>query len=385
MRKKSIFLLSLLCFASFGFSLERFDLKALYETEKTVIIDIDQDNRNDIVAISYSRKAVLCFLQEKNGKFKPSLTSYVYKHSEDIQNIYVANFDEDNYPDILVVHANRYISFLKGTGGGTFTFQESYEIPFNVELCSNVCDVNQDGNQDLFVTTLEFSNNTIPSFTFINTKKGKFPFEMKYEVISFQEILKKNKDIKELREVEEIHSGHFNNDTYLDLCFLDMWRNRVFILYGNGKTFTPSKMFKVPFKPYSLSVIQLNNDKLDDLFISTTFPKKSANSYVFLNKDGVFNSSQQVFSGVQILGAQVGNFLSSEKKHLALASNYTPRVMFFAIDKNGNVEEEAEIYLETPPLPAMLAKGRLNNDNLDDLVTPNDSEKSNSISIILSK
>jgi hypothetical protein len=336
----------------------------------------------DIIVASFTRNAVISFLQAEDGNFQAGLATYFKQFEFEFVGMFSGDFDGDKIIDLVAVSEQRHLSFLKGEGGGTFAFASSFEIPFSVGLLTVKSCFEASESSRFVLITEEVTGGRVPTFLFTSAPEKEFPFEMKFSTISLGDVL----PINDVEELDEVRFGDFNGDGIQDLAILEIWHDRVFVATGTEDGgFAATQVVRTPKKADSVSTLDVNQDGRSDLFVTPMFPKVSLHSWIYTSaEDGSFKGPQEILTGVQVLDIAVGSFTRPGARQLAAANYNLAKVFVYDIAGNGTVSTEPIMVLRTQPSPAMLAVGRLNSDQIDDLVTPNESSESNSITLFLS-
>jgi hypothetical protein len=178
----------------------------------------------------------------------------------------VADFNNDQIPDISVTNSGRSHILLLGKGDGTFTDGGTVPTTGDGNNDATVADFNGDGRPDVAIVCYDDALVSV----FINTGNGSFAPFVNYKV--------------ETGPVQ-IVAGDFNGDGKPDLA-VAILNHDISILMNNGDgTFKLGA--SVPVRPYFITTADYNRDGVDDIASGGFF----APMQVYLgNKSGVFTN-----------------------------------------------------------------------------------------------
>ena len=122
------------------------------------VVDVNSDDKPDIVVANYNSDSVGVLLNTGNGTFL-NQTTYSTGSDSNPQSVAVVDVNSDNKVDIIVANSgSNTIGVLLNTGNGTFLNQTTYLTgsgPWSVA----VVDVNSDNKTDIVVTN--YNSNSV--------------------------------------------------------------------------------------------------------------------------------------------------------------------------------------------------------------------------------
>jgi len=141
------------------------------------VADVNSDNKPDIVVAGYNSNNVDVFLNAGNGTFLTQ-TTYSTGAGSNPRGVAVVDVNSDNKPDIVVAdYTSNNVGVFLNAGSGTFLAQTTYSTgagsnPYPVA----VVDVNSDNKPDIVVAT--YTSNNIG--VFLNAGSGTFLAQTTY-------------------------------------------------------------------------------------------------------------------------------------------------------------------------------------------------------------
>lgn len=264
------------CQISFGQEQLLFErhLYADPNTESIFTADINQDNKKDIVVISYeypSDTAIIWF-ENINGDF---IYNHPKKIIEDayISNFFVADLNGDSKNDVIITssYSNDKLYWVENLGDGNFSNENIISLDINNPNKIYSSDMDNDGDFDILVNN---SDNEI--LLFENLGNGNFNSE--------QVIYSTSKSVKKI-VVEDI-----NNDGYLDIVSghsngTIFWSEN----YTNNSFSDKKLITSQADSGRSIGFLDINNDGYKDL-ISSSYDDD--NVKYFLNQNGISFGNQ---------------------------------------------------------------------------------------------
>jgi hypothetical protein len=141
------------------------------------VVDINDDNYPDIIFANYGGNTVGVLFNFGNGIFH-SLTTYSTGLESRPRFVSVVDVNQDDKPDIVVANSNKSnVGVLLNSGNGTFLPQTSYSTGNNSSpQCVSVVDLNGDNKPEIIVAN--FNHNTV--VIFVNIRNGRFLLEKSY-------------------------------------------------------------------------------------------------------------------------------------------------------------------------------------------------------------
>jgi hypothetical protein len=131
-----------------------------YSTPRSVsVVDVNNDGKPDIIVANQNSSNVGVLFNYGNGTFRPQTTYSTGNNSSPIS-VVVVDVNNDNKPDIIVANYNAdNIGVLLNFGDGTFLPQTTCSTATNSRPQSvSVVDVNNDGKLDIIVANSGGSN-----------------------------------------------------------------------------------------------------------------------------------------------------------------------------------------------------------------------------------
>ena len=121
------------------------------------VADVNSDNKPDIIVANYGSNNVGVLLNALNGTFLTQ-TTYPTGPNSEPSSVAVVDVNSDNKPDIVVANYNTVGVFLNADNG-TFLNQTTYSTGTNSEPYSvAVVDVNNDNKPDIVVANTNSNN-----------------------------------------------------------------------------------------------------------------------------------------------------------------------------------------------------------------------------------
>ncbi len=141
------------------------------------VVDINEDNKPDIVFANYGGNSVSIFFNSGDGSF-PSGATYPTAFQSEPTFVYVVDVNQDDKVDIVVVNRNmNNVGILLNSGNGTFLPQTTYSTGDNSNpRCVSVVDLNGDNKPEIIVANHDLDNIGI----FVNIGNGTFLLQKSY-------------------------------------------------------------------------------------------------------------------------------------------------------------------------------------------------------------
>jgi hypothetical protein len=276
----------------------------------------------------------------------------------------VYDFDQDGNDDVAVTTAgNNAVEIFMGDGTGKFTANINSPVAVGRGPSAlALADFNGDGKMDLAVADLSGSTVSVS----LGDGTGTFPTVTDYPVG---------------RSPSAIAVGDFNQDGKLDLAVANRLNGSVIFLLGDGKgAFQPVRNFSVGGDPLSLAVADFNEDGEPDVAVanlfsnsvsialnttditppttaSTTSPAPNGNGWNKTNVNLALNATDNPGgSGVKeihyTIGANPQVVVAGASTTLNFSSEGIYSIAFHAMDNAGNAETGQSLAIQidkTPP------------------------------------
>ncbi|CAF1529865.1 unnamed protein product [Adineta ricciae] len=183
------------------------------------IIDLNNDNKLDIIIICRLDKYVYIYIVHDNGTF--SLTTVMFTESRsDPRQLVITDFNNDSYMDIAIYNERSlHIHILFRNNDASFQLSKWLFTAFTVDQCRMIiADFNNDDQSDIV-----FSHSWIDTtFIFYQYKNG--TFHRKEQILMNTDILFKS---------ESLILHDLNNDNYLDIIVGSSLSEKIYYFQGN--------------------------------------------------------------------------------------------------------------------------------------------------------
>ena len=317
------------------------------------IADLNNDHQMDLLVVNYGTNSVGIFLGFDNGSFQKQM---IYSTGYDSlpHSLAVADFNNDNHPDIAVANSGTHnIGIFLGYGNGTFASQQIYPTSHNSNPSSIiVADLNNDQQVDIAVSNNGSGNVGI----FFSHGDGSFQPQIIYPIESTS-------------HPEYMVVGDVDNDNELDLAITDSINDRVYIIrgYGNG-TFNSLTTYDAisGSSPMSVAMSDFNNNNQSDIVVANY---GISNVRVLLDYY-VQPSARQVKYDVALYGSSavaVGDF---NNDHIPDIVSGSGDIIFIVYGFNdGTFDRRSISRIRIPDLTVQyICVGDINNDSWVDII-----------------
>jgi hypothetical protein len=129
------------------------------------VADFNNDGYSDIL-VTDNDGDLIVYLANKNGGFSSPVISSPYPPLSSA--VLVGDVNKDGYPDLVATTSGLTVAL--GNGDGTFTVKQSFNYPFSTSYPGQLADLNGDGNLDVLV----FDNGSMSFLFFAGDGTGSF-------------------------------------------------------------------------------------------------------------------------------------------------------------------------------------------------------------------
>ena len=218
-------------------------------------VDVNGDNKTDIIVANYLTNNVGVLLNRGNGTFAPQAT-YSTGSGSNPSSVATADVNGDNKSDIIVVNnSTNNVGVLLNRGNGTFTTQTAYSTGSgsNPSFVA-AADVNGDSKPDIIVANYNTNNVGV----LLNTGSGTFAPQTTYST-GFGS------------GPYFVGSVDINGDDKVDIIVANYNTNNVGVLLNTGNgTFITQTTYSTGLNsaPYFAAVADVNGDNKTDVIVA---------------------------------------------------------------------------------------------------------------------
>lgn len=331
--------------------------------------DFNHDGRLDIAVVNAGLYNVGVFLGYGDGTFSQQLI-YSTGDGSYTKCITVNDFNNDGYLDFAV--ANRYffgMGVFLGYGNGSFSDQISFDTGvFSYPKTLVTADFNNDKNIDIAVATQHTAEEHV--IIFLGHGKGNFSINGRYVT-----------GIGSLPSW--IITGHFNNDSYIDLVVANRGTNNfgIFLNYGNG-TFISEIIYPTnkDSQPISIAAGDFNNDLLTDLVMAFYGTSSVGVFLATFNTSFEYKTTCPTESSARPKAITTGDFNNDTHIDIIIADYGTQDITMLFNYGDGNFSAQRVYSDDSQFYPVSIAVTDFNNDDRLDVVIAN--SKADNVRII---
>jgi len=320
------------------------------------LVDLNGDNKLDLVASGPAENELSVFLGNGDGTFGPELLLTAFSSA------LVGDFNGDGKPDIATLAGGGGTGAIRlylGNGDGTFTTAE--DTTFSTGYISNVSlvagDFNGDGRLDIAVTGL--GNGASQVYLLMGNGDG--TFRPVTSAGSFNQPF-------------GLSVADFDGDGHLDIAVAESGSSAVSILFGNGDgTFQQQAEYPSGGYPNSLAVADFNGDGHPDIAVANSGPIGTAGAVAIL-----LNSGGRVFAPPVSYDVGAGsNSISTDDVNgdgnldLVFATTQPSRQALLLMGNGDGTFATNPLPLSTTSDWPNTAIGDINGDGAPDVVIPN--------------
>lgn len=321
--------------------------------------DFNNDHLLDIVVGNMGSNTLGIYLGYGNGTFSGQITLPI-EDSSMTNSLTVDDLNHDNCLDLAFVNLGTgTLGVFLGYGNGSFQSLLSYSIgdwctPFSIAIA----DMNRDNQADIIVSgSNENSEGTV--WLFLGAGNGSFERNQVHSIADGMNI-------------RWLAVDDLNNDTFLDIAFVNSDANSVGLIfgYGNGSFGNMTTLFTGNnSEPYSLALGDLNGDKTIDIAAANRL--SGTISLFFGYGNGTFSS--QRIPALRIDAYDPVIVIHDVNNDTILDILFTDnqrasRIGIFYGFGDGNFTLPKTYFTDLETAPAMMATGDFNNDSKVDIV-----------------
>jgi hypothetical protein len=245
-----------------------------------IVIDVNSDNKPDIVVANEGTNNVGVLFNAGNGTFL-NQTTYSTGTGSYLYSVAVADVNGDKKPDIVVANqGTNNVGVLFNAGNGTFLNQTTYSTGTSSSPRSvAVADVNSDNNSD--IVAADYGTNNVS--VLLNVGNGTFLNQTTYSTGNGS-------------EARAVAVVDVNSDNKPDIIIANYGTNNVGVLLnaGNG-TFLNQTAYSAGTNsnPRAVAVVDVNSDNKPDIVVGN---QGTNNVGVFLNAGNGTFLNQNTYS-----------------------------------------------------------------------------------------
>jgi len=219
-------------------------------------VDIDLDSDMDFVAVTWdNNNRILLYTNDGSQNFSKET---IGTDNIGYQNIKAADLDNDGdidiIPDAGIYDENNDTWFGYYTNDGSQNFSKKLLYKGSGGGSTEIVDLDGDGKNDIIYVS---GNNSI---NWLKNNGG--GSHSKNNIIEFEGSLNS--------QIMDLELGDFDNDSDLDIIFVDIGQDKIIHLINNGsQTFSTVKTVATNEEYYALDVVDLDKDGLEDFVLSS--------------------------------------------------------------------------------------------------------------------
>ena len=348
----------------FGFGNGTFGMEMMYligtdsHPQYVITIDINNDNKLDIVSVNSKNNSISIIMGDGNGTFAAQLML----PTTDALNPYAVasgDLNNDTWLDLIVVNeGSDSIGVFFGFDYTLFQFRDYYNSPTSHGPVGIIVrDFNNDNYSDIATTfylssqigiALGYGNGSFTKMMTYSTTDGSQPWG--------------------------IDTGDFNNDSLLDIVITNVGTNNIGVLlgYGNG-SFAAIVTYSIETSslPFSVAVSDLNHDNRLDIVEANS--GTDSIGVLLGNGDGTFSAVQLYSTGTgsEPLSLVLTDLNNDSQLDIVVANYGTNDVAILFGYGNGTFGNQIVFSTGFSSSPYWVSIGDFNNDNRTDIATAN--------------
>ncbi|CAF0906720.1 unnamed protein product [Adineta steineri] len=316
--------------------------------------DINNDTRLDIAVVNYDYNYVDIVLTYRNYSFSDQITYPTIDVDSQPISIAVADFNNDNRPDFVVVNNNAdNINVFLNDGNNTFLNQTTYLTD----------------SQPLSVAVGDFNNDTHPDIVVISVESGTIGifFGFGNGIFSNQTILLND----DSSQPYTVAVGDLNNDSQLDIVVANKLSDNISIFFGYGNgSFSDAQTYSTNSgsRPVWVGIADFNNDNRSDIVVINGV---SGDVGLFLGYDDDTFSYQIVFSvgtGAGPNGGAIGDLNADGRMDIVVNIYYNRAFQILLGFGNGTFVSKTIYSVGSLSRPSWCTIADWNNDQRLDII-----------------
>jgi hypothetical protein len=317
--------------------------------------DFNSDGLLDLVVPNSGTNYIGVFLRGSNGTFKDQTTYSTGLHSIPYA-VAVADFNRDQRLDIAVANfGSNNVGIFLGTDHGTFTSQ----MTFSTESSRPRYVAAGDFNNDTIIDLVVVNHGTNDIGIFLGDGRGNFAswttFSTGFDSLPYS-----------------LAIADVNHDYRLDLIVTNYGTRNVGLLLGQGDGLFANQTTLDAGRdsqPYSVTVVDLNNDNHMDIVV--VFSNTNKVAVLLGSGNGSFSLFGEYSTGNNSspCSAVVGDFDNDTKLDMAVATYGSSSVILFLGRGNGIFSDASVFYTSAGLQPYAMVSGDFNNDTRLDIAT----------------
>ncbi|UJR11996.1 hypothetical protein I4U23_016174 [Adineta vaga] len=322
------------------------------------VIDLNNDNRLDVIVANYNTSEMSVFLGINNGTFSIP-TSFSTGSDTGLCAIVLGDFNNDKLIDIVVANdkTNNIAVFL-GYGDGNFSDEPISSYDGNIQPSAiDAGDLNKDDRLDFVIVNQQFGFIRI----FFGDGDGQFSEQPIYFVDSKAEPV-------------WVRIADFNNDNFSDIAIVNRVAGTVGLFLGSSNnTFVYRTVFSVGTGagPNAAAIGDLNDDGRMDIVVNIYYNR--AFEVLLGQGDGTFVSKTRysIDSLARPSWSTIADWNNDNQLDIIVSSCDTNNIFVFYGFGDGTFRTGRTYFTGSNSCPLSNAAGDFNKDELLDIVTAN--------------
>ena len=324
--------------------------------QSIAVVDVNNDNKPDIVVANHGTSSVGVLLNAGNGTFLAQ-TTYSIGATAAPRGLTVADVNNDNQIDIVVASTGtNSVGVLLNAGNGTFLAQTSYSSAGSGARAVTVTDVNNDNQLDIVVANA--GTNSVG--VLLNRGNGTFLAQTTYSTGATS--------VPRGLTVADV-----NNDNQIDIVVANTGTHNVGVLLnaGNGTFLAQTTYTSATSSPRGVTVADVNNDNQIDIVVANA---GTHNVGVLFNLgNGTFLAQTTYATGASSSPQSISvvDINSDNKPDIVVANSGKHNVGVLLNTGNGTFLAPITFSTGTASTPQSVGVVDVNSDNKPDIVVAN--------------